>query len=75
MRWIIVFDYVKSKEKLHKEKKLLIEENLKLQEHIKARTKYENYLAEELFKYKEEVNILKQKLEATTVESKTASKI
>lgn len=70
-----MFDYLKSKAKLHKEKKMLIEENLKLQEHIKASRKYEKYLAEELFRYKDEVYILKQKLEATTVESKTASNI
>lgn len=69
-----MFDYLKSKAKLHKEKKMLIEENLKLQEHIKASRKYEKFLADELFRYKDEVYILKQKLEAT-VTSKTASNI
>lgn len=69
-----MFDYFKSKERLHKEKKMLIEENLKLQEHINAKRKYEKFLADELFKYKDEVYILKQKLEAT-VTSKTASNI
>ena len=44
-----MFDYLKSKAKLHKEKKMLIEENLKLQEHIKASRKYEKFLADELF--------------------------
>lgn len=57
-----MFDLLKSKNRLCKEKKMLIEENLKLQEHIKATRKYEKYLAEEIFKYKEEVYILKQKL-------------
>lgn len=70
-----MFDYVKSKEKLHKEKKLLIEENLKLQEHIKALRKYEKYLADEVFRYKDEVYDIKQKLKATTNQSKTASNI
>ena len=70
-----MFDYLKSKAKLHQEKKMLIEENLKLQEHIKASERYEKCLAEELFRYKYEVYNLKQKLEATTVESKTASNI
>lgn len=70
-----MFDYFKNKNRLHKEKKMLIDENLKLQEHIKALRKYEKYLAEEVFRYKEQVYELKQKLEATTVESKTASNI
>jgi hypothetical protein len=70
-----MFDYFKSKDRLHKEKKMLIEENLKLQEHIKATRKYTNFLAEEVCKYREKYIDLKQKLEATTVESKTASNI
>ena len=68
-----MFDYFKSKERLHKEKKMLIEENLKLQEHIKASRKYEKFLADELFRYKDENLNLKKKLEAITNQSKIAS--
>ena len=68
-----MFDYLKSKAKLHKEKKMLIEENLKLQEHIKASRKYEKFLADELFRYKDENLNLKKKLEAITNQSKIAS--
>lgn len=69
-----MFDYFKSKERLHKEKKMLIEENLKLQEHINAKRKYEKFLVEEMFRYKDENLNLKKKLEAITDQSKIASK-
>ena len=68
-----MFDYFKSKERLHKEKKILIEENLKLQEHINANRKYEKFLVEEMFRYKDENLNLKKKLEAITDQSKIAS--